>query len=96
MTSAQGDVAATGESADVVLAGDVFYSGTVADRMGFYLRRSARNGARILVGDPGRGYFPERLFVPVAEYDVPVSPALEETGSLRTGVWEIRATSGRS
>jgi predicted nicotinamide N-methyase len=56
------------------------------------LRRAGREGTRILVGDPGRGYFPERLFTRVAEYVVPVAAALEETESLVTGVWEMRVT----
>jgi predicted nicotinamide N-methyase len=77
---------------DVLLAGDVFYSQSVADRMAGVLRDRARNGARILVGDPGRGYFPDRLLKRVAEYIVPVPAALEETESLATGVYEIRAT----
>jgi len=81
--------------ADVILAGDVFYSRGVADRMTTYLREAARSGARILVGDPGRGYFPEKLFVRVAEFVVPVPAALEETETLLTGVWEMRTTSGR-
>ena len=54
------------------------------------LRRAARDGTRILVGDPGRGYFPDRLFAQVAEYVVPVPAALEEAESLVTGVWEMR------
>jgi predicted nicotinamide N-methyase len=86
------DVADLDLAADVVLAGDVFYTRTVADRMTSRLRRAHREGARILVGDPGRGYFPERLFTQVAEYVVPVPAALEETESLATGVWEMRAT----
>ena len=62
----------------------------LADRMAARLRRAGREGARILVGDPGRGYFPDRLFTQVAEYVVPVPVALEETGSLVTGVWELK------
>ena len=79
---------------DVLLAGDVFYSPTVAERMTGVLRDRARRGTRILVGDPGRGYFPERLLVQVAEYVVPVPAALEETETLVTGVYEIHATIG--
>ena len=77
---------------DVLLAGDVFYSASVAERMAGVLRDRARRGTRILVGDPGRGYFPERLFHRVAEYVVPVPAALEETETLATGVYEMRAT----
>ena len=77
---------------EVLLAGDVFYSPGVADRMAGVLRDRARTGTRILVGDPGRGYFPERLLHRLAEYVVPVPAALEETETLTTGVYEIRAT----
>jgi predicted nicotinamide N-methyase len=86
------DITAARTAADVILAGDVFYTRSVADRMAAQLRRASREGARILVGDPGRGYFPERLFVQVAEYVVPVPAALEETESLVTGVWEMHTT----
>ncbi|WP_199516509.1 class I SAM-dependent methyltransferase [Nucisporomicrobium flavum] len=78
--------------AEVILAGDVFYTRSVADRMTAALRRAAAAGAVILVGDPGRGYFPERLFVRRAEYTVPVPASLEETEALATGVWEMRTT----
>ena len=86
------DIADLDLSAEVILAGDVFYTRTVADRMAARLRRASREGSRILVGDPGRGYFPGRMFTQVAEYVVPVPAALEETETLVTGVWEMRAT----
>jgi predicted nicotinamide N-methyase len=76
--------------ADVLLAGDVFYSPTVADQMTARLRRARRESADILVGDPGRGYFPERLFQQLTAYVVPVPAALEETEELATGVWRMR------
>jgi predicted nicotinamide N-methyase len=79
-------------AADVVLAGDAFYSPSVAQRMTALLRDQARRGARVLVGDPGRGYFPDRLFDRLAEYVVPVPTALEEMDTLLTGVYEMRAT----
>jgi predicted nicotinamide N-methyase len=85
-------VADAADDYDVVLAGDAFYSGRVADGMSSVLREHARRGARILVGDPGRGFFPERLFTLLEEYPVPVPTALEETESLITGVYEMRAT----
>ena len=75
---------------DVVLAGDVFYSPTVAAEMTAALRRARRNSAEVLVGDPGRGYLPERLFERVTEYVVPVPAALEEVETLTTGVWRMR------
>lgn len=77
-------------SPDVILAGDVFYSPAVAPAMTDRLRAHRRESALVLVGDPGRGYFPERLFERVAEYVVPVPAALEESETLTTGVWRMR------
>ena len=81
-----------GAEADVVLAGDAFYSDRVAGRMTDLLRGHRRRGGRILVGDPGRGYFPAPLFQRIAEYVVPVPAVLEETETLVTGVYEMRLT----
>lgn len=75
---------------ELVLAGDVFYSPAVAPPMTSMLRAARKAGATVLVGDPGRGYFPERLFELVTQYAVPVPAALEETESLVTGVWRMR------
>jgi predicted nicotinamide N-methyase len=44
--------------ADVVLAGDVFYSAAMAARVYAFLRRAVRDGARALVGDPDRAFLP--------------------------------------
>lgn len=77
---------------EVLLAGDVFYSPAVAPRMVTQLRAARERGAEVLVGDPGRGYFPERLFDLVTEYVVPVPRALEETETLTTGVWRMRSS----
>lgn len=75
---------------DVILAGDVFYSPAVAPRMTTVLRNARRDSADVLVGDPGRGYFPERLFQQLTAYVVPVPAALEDTASLATAVWRMR------
>ncbi|WP_433301688.1 class I SAM-dependent methyltransferase [Actinoplanes sp. CA-030573] len=75
---------------EVILAGDVFYSPTVAAALIGDLRTERRKSVEVLVGDPGRGYFPERLFERVAEYTVPVPAALEEAETLTTGIWRMR------
>ena len=79
-----------GTDPDVILAGDVFYSPTVAEQITRQLRRHRQKHRQVLVGDPGRGYFPVRLFEPVAEYTVPVPVALEEAETLTTTVWRMR------
>ncbi len=77
---------------EVLLAGDAFYTAGVAERMRQRLVRARDAGARVLVGDPGRGYFPGRLFERVATFTVPVPEALEQTETLVTSVWEMRNT----
>ncbi|MEV4415046.1 50S ribosomal protein L11 methyltransferase [Catellatospora sp. NPDC049609] len=78
------------DGAEVVLAGDVFYSQAMADRMTGFLRRAAKNGARVLVGDPDRAFLPHRLFRELAAYDVPTTMALESVMVKHTRVWELR------
>ncbi|MFI7022297.1 class I SAM-dependent methyltransferase [Micromonospora sp. NPDC049900] len=77
--------------AEVVLAGDVFYSEAMANRVLRFLLRAARSGATVLVGDPGRAFLPRDRFDEVAAYDVPVSEALESVRVKRTTVWRLRA-----
>jgi predicted nicotinamide N-methyase len=74
-------------TAEVILAGDVFYSDPVAERVLGFLRRS---GAEVLVGDPGRGYLPTRLFEALATYEVPVRVKLEDQCTMRTTIWRLR------
>ncbi|MDR7279787.1 class I SAM-dependent methyltransferase [Catenuloplanes atrovinosus] len=80
---------AAADEHDVVLAGDVFYTEALAGRARAFLRRAARAGALVLVGDARRGYLPERLFTEVAAYDVPVPRALEETRRKRAMVYRL-------
>ncbi|MEV0722343.1 50S ribosomal protein L11 methyltransferase [Micromonospora purpureochromogenes] len=77
--------------AEVVLAGDVFYSEAMARRVLRFLLRAARSGAgaRVLVGDPGRAFLPRERFRELAAYDVPVPEALESVRVKRTTVWEL-------
>lgn len=79
-------------NAELVLAGDVFYSAAMANRVLRFLLRAARSGAQVLVGDPGRAFLPRDRFDELASYDVPVSEALESARVKRTTVWRLRAS----
>jgi len=68
----------------------------MADRMLDFLRRAARTGARVLVGDPGRGFLQRAHFIEVTRYDVPVRPVLEDVSVKRTTIWEVTRTPGRA
>ncbi|MGC5030733.1 class I SAM-dependent methyltransferase [Micromonospora sp. DT229] len=77
--------------AEVIFAGDVFYSAAMTNRVLRFLLRAARNGAQVLVGDPGRAFLPRDRFDELASYEVPVSEALESVRVKRTTVWQLRA-----
>jgi predicted nicotinamide N-methyase len=76
-------------SAEVVLAGDVFYSRDMAERVLAFLERARGSGARVLVGDPGRAYLPRGQLTEVASYQVPVVRALEDAQVKLATVWRL-------
>ena len=84
------DLVGRDEGWDVVLAADVFYERDTAGAVTAWLRGLARRGARVLVGDPGRNYFDDTAFEPLAAYDVPVMRSLEDADIKRSGVWRVR------
>ncbi len=73
--------------AEVICAGDVCYEQPLADRAIAWLRRAHELGARVLLGDPGRTYFPKAGLVKLAEYQVPTTRELEDAEVKRTAVW---------
>lgn len=74
---------------DVVLVGDLFYERELADRVLSYIKLAAAAGARVLIGDPQRNYFPKDAFKQVAEYQVPVTRELEDALIKKTAVWAL-------
>jgi predicted nicotinamide N-methyase len=79
-----------GGDADVVLAGDVFYSEAIARRMWPFLHRAAARGARVLVGDPGRGHLPRDRMTIVASYPAPAAGASTEPQISQMNVLQLR------
>ena len=53
------DLIGRDEGWDVILVGDAFYEKPLADRLLPWLTALAARGANVLVGDPGRSYFPK-------------------------------------
>lgn len=86
-------------SADVVLAGDVFYDSSFADALVPWFRNLAGDGKPVLVGDPGRSYCPKHLLEERATFEVPVTRVLEDSEIKRTRVWafapgDVRGAAG--
>ena len=74
---------------DVILAGDVCYERPMAERVLAWLRAAHKAGAHVLIGDPGRTYFPRRGLDPIADYQVSTTRELEDVEIKRTRVWTI-------
>ena len=79
---------------EVVLAGDVCYERPMADRVFVWLRDLAARGALVLVGDPGRTYFPKAGLEKIAVYAVPTSRELEDSDLRNAGVWRVLPAAG--
>jgi predicted nicotinamide N-methyase len=75
--------------ADVILAGDVFYDREFAAALIPWLTRLAGEGKLVLVGDPGRSYFPKDGLESLAVYQVRVTRALEDSEVKKTTVWRF-------
>lgn len=75
--------------ADVLLAGDVFYDKSFADALIPWFETLRRQGAEVIVGDPGRAYCPRERMQALATYEVPVTRALEDSEVKKTTVWRF-------
>jgi predicted nicotinamide N-methyase len=76
-------------TADVLLAGDICYERPMAEAVMAWLAQGRAAGATVLVGDPGRTYFPKDGLVKLAEYQVPTTRELEDMAVKRTSVWTL-------
>ena len=77
--------------ADLITAGDICYEKPLAERVLAWLALAHAQGTRVLIGDPGRSYFPKQGLVKLAEYQVETTRELEDMAVKRTGVWTFPA-----
>jgi predicted nicotinamide N-methyase len=75
--------------AQVILAGDICYEKPLAERVLAWLAAARARGATVLIGDPGRSYFPRSGLTKLAEYQVPTTRELEDMAVKRTCVWAM-------
>ena len=75
--------------ADVILAGDICYEKPLAERVMAWLGAARTAGATVLIGDPGRSYFPRHGLTKLAEYQVPTTRELEDMEVKKTAVWTL-------
>jgi predicted nicotinamide N-methyase len=72
---------------DVFLAADICYERPMAERAMAWLAQAHAEGRQVLIGDPGRSYFPRQGLAKLAEYQVPTTRELEDQEVKRTAVW---------
>ncbi len=84
------DIIGRDDGFDVVLAGDVSYERDMAQRVTQWLHGLATRGALVRLGDPGRSYLARSELESVADYQVPVTRALEDAEIKRSQVWRFR------
>ena len=75
--------------AEVVLAGDICYEKPLAERVMAWLAVARAQGSSVLIGDPGRSYFPREGLEKLAEYQVPTTRELEDMEVKKTAVWTL-------
>jgi predicted nicotinamide N-methyase len=75
--------------AEVILAGDICYEKPLAERVLAWLAEARARGATVLIGDPGRSYFPRTGLIRLAEYQVPTTRELEDMAVKKTAVWAM-------
>ncbi|HEX6858727.1 MAG TPA: methyltransferase [Caulobacteraceae bacterium] len=75
--------------ADVILAGDICYEKPLAEQVMAWLTAARAAGAAVLIGDPGRTYFPREGLIKLAQYQVPTTRELEDMEVKKTAVWTL-------
>lgn len=71
---------------DLIVAGDVCYEKPMAEQVLAWLAQAHAAGTRVLIGDPGRTYFPRQGMVTLARYEVPTTRELEDMEIKRSSV----------
>ena len=72
---------------DIILAGDICYEMPLAAQVLTWLQAARDRGTRVLIGDPGRSYFPKAGLTSLATYQVQTTRELEDFAVKKTGVW---------
>jgi len=74
---------------DVILAGDMYYDAGESERSSVWLLELAARGARVIIGDPDRGFLDTAEAELLATYDAPADNDADGTRTVSTGVYEI-------
>jgi predicted nicotinamide N-methyase len=87
-----GDVLASDQAPDVVVAGDVWYDQQLAELVSGYLGTAGRDGVIVRIadiGDAGRKYFPRTGYRRLATYELPSTVEIEGRDRVSASVWQV-------
>jgi predicted nicotinamide N-methyase len=85
------DMIGSREACDIILCGDMCYEKPLAETLLAWLRG---RGAQVLLGDPGRSYFPKSGVERLALYRVQTTRDLEDREIRETGVYRLATGAG--
>jgi len=74
---------------ETILVGDMCYERPLAERLLAWLHQRVTSGALVLLGDPGRSYFPKGGVEKLATYRVETTRELEDREIRETGVYRL-------
>ena len=83
------DVIGTAGEWQTILVGDMCYERPLAERLLAWLQERAARGALVLLGDPGRTYFPKSGTEKLATYRVQTTRELEDREIRETSVYRL-------
>ena len=83
------DVIGSDQLWQTILLGDVCYERPLAERLLTWLTDRARDGTCVLLGDPGRSYFPKSGVCKLATYRVQTTRELEDREIRETSVYAL-------
>jgi predicted nicotinamide N-methyase len=83
------DVIGTAGDWQTILVGDMCYERPLAERLLAWLQERAACGALVLLGDPGRTYFPKSGTEKLATYRVQTTRELEDREIRETSVYRL-------
>ena len=74
---------------EIIVAGDVFYEQPMSQKIFEWLLNRAREGTEVLIGDPGRCYFPEGPIEMLYQYSVKTSKMIEKEDEIVSRVYRL-------
>lgn len=83
------DVIGREDARDIILVGDMCYERPLAERLLAWLTTRTAKGARVLLGDPGRSYFPKSGVEKLATFHVQTTRELEDREIRETSVYAL-------